>query len=54
MTMLFTTVGSVADYGTFGRWLLLVVTLICWAAQFATMSLTCKSPASGQSIEISC
>ena len=43
MTMLFTTIGSVADYETLGRWLLLVVTLICWVAQFATMSLTCKS-----------
>ncbi|KAI0265826.1 MFS general substrate transporter [Gloeopeniophorella convolvens] len=40
MTMIFTTIGSAADYGTFGRWLLLVVTVICWAAQFASMSLT--------------
>ncbi|KAH9062325.1 MFS general substrate transporter [Lactarius vividus] len=43
MTMIFTTIGSAADYGTFGRWLLLVVTLICWAAQFASMSLTSPS-----------
>lgn len=41
MATLFTTIGSAADYGTFGRWLLLVVTVICWAAQFASMSLTC-------------
>lgn len=41
MTMIFTTIGSAADYGTFGRWLLLVVTVICWAAQFASVSLTC-------------
>jgi hypothetical protein len=41
--MLFTTIGSVADYGTLGRWLLLVVTLSCWAAQFASMSLTYRS-----------
>lgn len=43
MTTIFTTIGSAADYGTFGRWLLLVVTLICWAAQFASMSLTSPS-----------
>ncbi|KAH9002488.1 MFS general substrate transporter [Lactarius hatsudake] len=43
MTMIFTTIGSAADYGTFGRWLLLVVTLICWAAQFASVSLTSPS-----------
>ncbi|TCD61408.1 hypothetical protein EIP91_008512 [Steccherinum ochraceum] len=40
MTTIFTTIGSAADYGTFGRWLLLVVTCICWGAQFASMSLT--------------
>ncbi|KAF9038315.1 MFS general substrate transporter [Hymenopellis radicata] len=40
MTLIFTTIGSAADYGTFGRWLLLVITCVCWAAQFATMSLT--------------
>ncbi|KZV88829.1 MFS general substrate transporter [Exidia glandulosa HHB12029] len=39
MTLIFTTVGSAADYGSFGRWLLLVVTLICWAAQFASVAL---------------
>ena len=42
MTILFTTIGSAADYGTLGRWLLLFVTVICWAAQFASMTLTCK------------
>lgn len=40
MTMIFTTIGSAADYGNFGRWLLLVITVICWGAQFASMSLT--------------
>lgn len=40
MTLIFTTIGSAADYGTFGRWLLLVITCICWAAQFAEISLT--------------
>ena len=42
MTLVYATIGPVADYGTFGRWLLLVSTVICWAAQFASMSLTCR------------
>lgn len=40
MTAIFTTIGSAADYGTFGRWLLLAVTVVCWAAQYACMTLT--------------
>jgi hypothetical protein len=40
MTAIFTTIGSAADYGKFGRYLLLVVTVICWGAQFACMALT--------------
>jgi hypothetical protein len=44
MTAIFTTIGSAADYGTVGRWLLMVITFICWGAQFASMSLTCTSP----------
>ncbi|TFY70105.1 hypothetical protein EVJ58_g43 [Rhodofomes roseus] len=40
MTVLFTTIGSAADYGTFGRWLLFVVTLFFWGSQFAGMALT--------------
>ncbi|GBE79835.1 MFS general substrate transporter [Sparassis crispa] len=43
MTAIFTTIGSAADYGTFGRWLLFVVTVICWAAQFASMALISPS-----------
>ena len=43
LTLVFTTVGPAADYRTFGRWLLLISTAICWAAQFASMSLTCGS-----------
>jgi len=43
MTAIFTTIGSAADYGTFGRWLLLVITVICWGAQFASMALTSPS-----------
>ena len=43
MTLIFTTIGSAADYGTFGRWLFLAVTCICWGAQFASVSLTSPS-----------
>ncbi|KAJ3840571.1 autophagy-related protein 22-like protein [Lentinula raphanica] len=43
MTLIFTTIGSAADYGSFGRWLLLVITCICWGAQFASVSLTSPS-----------
>ncbi|KAJ3724838.1 autophagy-related protein 22-like protein [Lentinula raphanica] len=43
MTLIFTTIGSAADYGNFGRWLLLVITCICWGAQFASVSLTSPS-----------
>ncbi|KAI9447661.1 MFS general substrate transporter [Lactarius indigo] len=43
MTLVFATIGPAADYRTFGRWLLLVSTAICWAAQFASMSLTSPS-----------
>lgn len=42
MATMFTTIGSAADYGRFGRWLLFVVTVICWASQYASMSLTCE------------
>ncbi|KAG2156428.1 autophagy-related protein 22-like protein [Suillus clintonianus] len=40
MTVILTTIGSAADYGTFGRWLLFAVTVVCWAAQYACMALT--------------
>ncbi|KAG2155145.1 MFS general substrate transporter [Suillus bovinus] len=40
MTAMFTTISSAADYGTFGRWLLFAVTVVCWAAQYACMALT--------------
>ncbi|KAM6496423.1 Autophagy-related protein 22-like protein [Amanita muscaria] len=43
MAFFVVTVGSVADYGTFGRYLLVVVTLLCWAAQFACLTLTVPS-----------
>lgn len=43
MTVILTTIGSVADYGTNGRWILFTLTVICWAAQYACMVLTCRS-----------
>ncbi|KAH9062327.1 MFS general substrate transporter [Lactarius vividus] len=43
MTIVFATIGPAADYRTFGRWLLLVSTAICWGAQFASMTLTSPS-----------
>ncbi|KAI9447662.1 autophagy-related protein 22-like protein [Lactarius indigo] len=43
MTLVFASIGPAADYRTFGRWLLFVSTAICWAAQFASMSLTSPS-----------
>lgn len=33
MTLIFIWLGSAADYGSFGRWLLLVFTVICWILQ---------------------
>ncbi|MBW0518875.1 hypothetical protein O181_058590, partial [Austropuccinia psidii MF-1] len=43
MTALFTTLGPAADYRNFGRWLLLGLTVACWAAQFASLALTSPS-----------
>ncbi|KAH9018896.1 MFS general substrate transporter [Lactarius pseudohatsudake] len=43
MTLVFTAIGPAADYRMFSRWLLLISTAICWAAQFASMSLTSPS-----------
>jgi hypothetical protein len=39
MTVMFVGLGSAADYGNFGRWLLLVLTAICWVFQYAMMSI---------------
>jgi hypothetical protein len=44
MTAILTTIGSAADYGTFGRWLLFAITVVCWAAQYACMALTSEFP----------
>ena len=39
MTVIFVWLGSAADYGSFGRWLLLVLTVICWALQYGMMAI---------------
>ncbi|KAJ5887997.1 hypothetical protein N7495_008038 [Penicillium taxi] len=39
MTIIFFWLGSAADYGSFGRWLLLVLTVVCWAFQYGMMAL---------------
>ncbi|TFK64245.1 MFS general substrate transporter [Pluteus cervinus] len=40
MTLIFTSMNSVADYGTLARWMFLLVTCICWGAQYASITLT--------------
>ncbi|GMK57198.1 hypothetical protein CspeluHIS016_0400320 [Cutaneotrichosporon spelunceum] len=40
MTLLFTTIGSAADYGSVSRWVLLLATLVCWASQFGFLGVT--------------
>lgn len=39
MTVLFVTLGSAADYGSFAKYLLLILTIICWIAQYAMISI---------------
>lgn len=39
MTVIFVWLGSAADYGSFGRWLLLALTGICWALQYGMLSI---------------
>jgi len=39
MTVMFVGLGSAADYGSFGRWLLLVLTVICWVFQYCMMAI---------------
>ena len=39
MTLLFVWLGSAADYGHFGRWLLFALTLICWVFQYSFMAI---------------
>ncbi|KNG87691.1 autophagy-related protein Atg22B2 [Aspergillus nomiae NRRL 13137] len=39
MTVIFVWLGSAADYGAFGRWLLLALTVVCWALQYGMMAI---------------
>ncbi|CAG8016248.1 unnamed protein product [Penicillium olsonii] len=39
MTVIFVWLGSAADYGTFGRWQLLSLTVVCWALQYGMLSI---------------
>ncbi|KAL4926261.1 uncharacterized protein BDV17DRAFT_269951 [Aspergillus undulatus] len=39
MTIIFVWFGSAADYGSFGRRLLLALTVVCWALQYGTLSI---------------
>lgn len=39
MTVIFVWLGSAADYGSFGRWLLLGLTVVCWALQYGMMAI---------------
>ncbi|WAQ90104.1 hypothetical protein PtA15_12A89 [Puccinia triticina] len=43
MTILFTSLGALADYRQYGRWILFIMTLLCWASQFSVMALTDSS-----------
>lgn len=39
MTILFVSLGSSADYGTLGRWLLLTLTVICWVFEYLFLAI---------------
>ncbi|KAL3477591.1 autophagy-related protein 22-like protein [Aspergillus californicus] len=39
MTIIFVWLGSAADYGSFGRWLLLGLTVVCWALQYGMLAI---------------
>lgn len=39
MTVIFVWLGSAADYGSFGRWFLLALTIVCWALQYGTLGI---------------
>lgn len=42
MTIIFIWLGSAADYGSFGRWLLLALTVVCWSFQYCMVAI--RSP----------
>jgi hypothetical protein len=39
MTVMFVWLGSAADYGSFGRWLLVVLTVVCWVMQYGMIAI---------------
>ncbi|KAJ5643929.1 uncharacterized protein N7484_006436 [Penicillium longicatenatum] len=39
MTVIFVWLGSAADYGSFGRWLLLALTVVAWALQYGMLAI---------------
>jgi MFS-type transporter involved in bile tolerance (Atg22 family) len=39
MTVMFVGLGSAADYGSFGRWLLLFLTVVCWVFQYGMIAI---------------
>lgn len=39
MTVIFVWLGSAADYGSFGRWLLLALTIVAWALQYGMLAI---------------
>ncbi|KAH8426916.1 uncharacterized protein LDX57_004639 [Aspergillus melleus] len=39
MTVIFVWLGSAADYGSFGSWLLLGLTVVCWCLQYGMMAI---------------
>ena len=40
MTLIFVWLGSAADYGSFGKWLLIALTVICWIFEYGFMGIT--------------
>lgn|SRR6266850_2499533 len=43
ITIILSVLGPAADYGSLGRWPLLLTSLIYWAIMFSTITLTCTS-----------
>ncbi|KAI5782573.1 autophagy-related protein 22-like protein [Geopyxis carbonaria] len=55
MTVLFITLGSVADYGkSGGRWMLAVCTAVCWACQFGFMGVRASGGRWGAAMALFC
>ena len=42
ITVILTAIGPASDFDSFGRWPLLVSSLIYWGSMFSTITLTCK------------